>query len=512
VATSREVNHLLSFDGGLNTVDPPSELRDNELVECNNFFVGLQGQLTKRFGLMKLGTLLNTSNPYGFMGLDHSNGRLVMASVGIAGIRKMQYPTFVDTAITGSPGGEIPRWYLWVNNTGYLGYVGTPGIRPLPGAGTVVGANIANSPSSSVAAYHKGRLFTNVYNNPGRLFFSDPLDPTVGTFTFQVTNFLNVDITDTEEISAIVPLGDLLIIFKWNSIWTLYVQGTSPADWVLRRVSNRIGCAQAVFGHKTALVYNNEIYFIDKLRGIFKTNGSSVLELSRKVWRIPEGIFGLSGAGTIFSLAVWGNYLLVTVKDRLSPLPPSRAMFAYNMVNEAWSSWDFLDDVFDDFTVVPSSTSNPGPSYLLATILNEVYIASPEFDQEYYDEVVALGLNSFADGFAYSVPGTGAAYTSSFQTKEFTSSIDAFLRLKWVGLEYIARGSPSFKIVREGVQSAATTPGFHATLRKGYKIPGYDRAHTIALRSEHALTSPYEFYRANLHLVGKRPIVTSGAP
>lgn len=504
-----EVSKELRFNGGLNTVDPPSEIADNELTMCDNFFIGDHGQLIKRGGFIKGTTLTSFSSPYTIYGLNYTQGNAIVGAQGsLNSLYKVDYPAVsTPVAITSLPGGEVPFWMLWIKGTMYFGFISTPGVRSMAGSATVMGANIANSTGGYTAVFHKSRIFTTDFGNPGRLSFSDPNAPA----SWQVTNTIDVGVDEKEHITALVTLGDLLLIFKWNSIWALYVQGTSPADWVLRRISNKLGCINESYGKKCTAVLNNEVYFICPGKGIYKTNGSSFIELSRKIWNFPQGIF--VNVPSYFALASYRNYLIFFIYNPNVTYGPKWVMFFYNINNSAWSTWSvprFVGTTFNDIKVVPNSTSSQSHELILATEGNQLYSLDWQEDPYYYNDLVSLGYSPFTDGFALNTPGT--AYTAEFRTKEFMSIPDGFLRSKWTGLEYKAYASPTFSYLRDTAASSGIIPGFNATNRKGYKISGAGRGRSIQLVGSHSASNPFEFNRAVLHLAGKVPILSSGTP
>jgi hypothetical protein len=493
----------LRFDGGLNITTPPTELSDKELVTCENFLIDRDGQLRKRAGFFRNNTAMgNPAYPKWFLGYDHNVFRYLVREYGTTNIWNIsqgnQY--FVTGTIT-----QHAVWSLWINGTMYIGFNGNMGIRTLGGTSNapVIGAStITNSPQSNVATWHKSRIFTDVLGVPGRIAFSDPNAPG----TWQTTSTIDVGVNDKDIITALVSLGDLLLIFKRSSVWTLYVQGGSPADWVVRRIHETLGCVQTI-GTLPYITVGNECYFISP-NGIFKTNGASFVNIGEKIWPINDEVYNSNTITSFFRITRWNNFLLFVING--FGLTQTGKNLVYNLENKAWSSWTFLGGIFEDLFSYPASASSVPTLY--GTKGDSIYYTNNNA-AGYYDTYLGMGLNTYSDGLAYNVLGTGSAYTSTFQTKEFMGGIDRFLRLKWVGAEYISRTpGPSLSIVSDGVAGPSRIPGFHATLRKGYKIPGAGRHHTVALKCTHALTSPFEFYRSALHLTPKVPILASGTP
>lgn len=508
-----EATRELNFLGGLNRITPPQLLKDNELTVCDNFWYP-KGILTKRPGLFKFNTAeLSPAPTDGILILGFADGFYFIRGKNSNANYRVAATTGVVTTLTNADAVSL-TWVQYINGTIYAGTT-TGGIRTISGT-TITTPAIVNTPNSNTSAWHKSRIFSDVSGTPGRIAFSGPVAP--GSWAATPTAALDsgtidVGVEDEESITGLVSLGDLLLIFKVNSTWVMYTNGLS-ADWVLRKIGS-IGAAPS-YGNASTYYYNGEVYFVSRI-GIYKTNGNSFINISEKVWGATENNFALypaHGQGQ-WRITRFVEHLIITGHFELylnAGLATGYA-YTYNLNTGAWTTWSFLGSTipFDDVLGLPSGT-NTSEYTLIASNGNNLYITT-DASLDNYDELLAgSNFNVFADTYQYQTAGTGIAYTSTFQSKEFANGVDEFLRMKWLGLEYAAYGSPSFSLINDGVEGSAVTPGFHSTLRKGYKMPGSGRRHSVRLKSSHALTSPYEFYRANLHFTGKIPLVASGTP
>lgn len=516
VRTLRYTQRALNFSGGLNSQIPPTEIADNELVSCNNFWYP-SGILSKRPGFFKVCTFVtgaSTTQPKVVVGFDpirkeYLVGQYQTGSLWAVSIYSGAAPTFV--AVSGP--ASRPFWSLFINGTVYVGYYAgaSSGIRTYI-AGVISGAYIANSPSSKVAAWHKSRIFADVTATAGRIAFSDPNAPA----TWQAASTIDIGVDDREQITALISIGDLLLIFKNTSVWSLFVQGSSPADWVVRKISNSVGCVNSDIG-TPAIAYNGYAYFISRL-GLFRTNGSSFENLSNNVW-VPENPAYDNLVGGVHTLTRFGEHLILagtnTTLDAAG-VSASPYNYIYNLNTKAWSTWSFLGGLFDSvYATFPYDQGGTGDlirTQLLGFQGNSAYFT--DFNAVYnYDALLATGVNSYSDGFQWPTAGTGAAFTSQFTSKEFSSFNDWYWRNRWNSLEYTARTpGPTFNMIGDGSARASQTPGFHATLRKGYKITGAGRCRLFQLSCSHALTSPFEFYRGETHFTLKTHISASGTP
>jgi hypothetical protein len=502
----------LKLNGGLNLMTPPSEIGDNELTVCNNFWYP-KGVLTKRPGFFKVNTSDMSSSRLAILGYNAQEGKFVYSAMGGAAL--WQSPSVTHPAAVSGTVTQNARWIQHVKGIQYIGFEGNMGIRRLI-TNVLDAAAITNSPGSRVHAWHKNRLFTDVLGETGRIMWSDPPGLVIsGALTWSAANTWDVGVEDKEEISAIVSLGDLLVIFKLTSTWVLYVQGDSPANWVLRKISNSVGCAPSN-GAEPWHSHNGEIYFISKT-GLYKTNGQSFVNLSENIWEAESNVYviGSGGSSAMWRVTRWNDHLIIVGSwdTQVAEFGVVGYTYLYNLLTHAWSKWSFLgsergfDDVFVNYAPASGSTTE-----VLATLGNDIYYAS-DLTRDNYDFFLSdFTFNTYADGFLVNTVGTGSAYTASFASKKFTVELDKFLRLKWAGLEYVSRGDPGFQWSTDGVSGPVYTPGYAYPSIKGYKIPGPGRCRAFYLEGSHALTSPYEFYRGNLHLTGKVPLVASGTP
>lgn len=493
-----EVAHILNLNGGLNLVDPPAEIQDSELLQADNMWY-LDGKLCKRPGFKKLNSSNLGASGLFILGYDPNTARHVI------GQRNGNLLKFIDTSdgTVGTATGTITdqsRWLVHVAGTTYIGFKDTMGVRILSGSAIAASA-IVNSPvGSAMAVYHKGRIFSDVFATRGRIAFSDPISPTAPIATWQTTNIINLNVENLDLITGFASLGDLLLIFFTNSVWVLYVQGTSPADWVARKISNGLGAAPSVAGAGVC-VYGNEVFFISK-NGVYKTNSSSFVNLATKIWDPLSGISALNYAIATnghWRITVWnGNLVVVGVTGF------GTYNYIYNIALSAWTSWNFdpigggtkFEDAFGELNV---GGNIPG----LMTLQGERAYFVTDSDVSNYDSALSGGVNTFTDGLLIATNGAGAAYTAQFKTKEFQTELDRFIRCKWVGLEYKAYASPIFSWFRDNVPVSSFTPGFNSTRCKGYKIPGTGRCRSFALTGLSSANSPWELDRIALHIVGK---------
>ena len=108
--------------------------------------------------------------------------------------------------------------------------------------------NDAPSAKAWIGALHKNRLWLAAdSDNPTRLYFSKARASAAGVEAeyWPVTNFLDIDLDDGDKITALLPLGDVLLVFGNESVF--YVTGDSDFSFFPRRsnATRTVPCALA---------------------------------------------------------------------------------------------------------------------------------------------------------------------------------------------------------------------------------------------------------------------------
>lgn len=175
------------------------------------------------------------------------------------------------TAATGPAGSVIAEaGCLPTNNFGwtetYLDYEG--GSVP----GVVNGQTIA---------YHYGQLFVGntIEGSPtperyrSRLRWSHPGDPE----RWREDDYIDIDVgKNGDQITALVPYRDHLLIFKNNSVHALY--GDSPETFTVVNLSNDFGCLE----QEGVVATPFGVFFFDQNSGVWQWDGA------RFVWRFEN--------------------------------------------------------------------------------------------------------------------------------------------------------------------------------------------------------------------------------
>jgi hypothetical protein len=130
-------------------------------------------------------------------------------------------------------------------------------------------------------AYHYGQLFVGntIEGDPtpvrykSRLRWSHPGDPE----RWREDDWIDIDVgKDGDQITALVPYRDHLLIFKNNSVHALY--GDSPETFTVVNLSNDFGCLE----QEAVVATPFGVFFFDQNSGVWQWDGA------RFVWRFEN--------------------------------------------------------------------------------------------------------------------------------------------------------------------------------------------------------------------------------
>lgn len=161
--------------------------------------------------------------------------------------------SFNDTTVATS--GNMPKAKLIAAHAGYLWVAGTT--------------------ESSVA--HPSRVrwsWANTFDNSGENWRTD--------------DYIDVDPgVDSDEITAIVPYGDQLVVFKRNSVYAIY--GYSAESFSVVNVSNTVGAVS----QDAVVATPSGLFFFDESTGLNVYKGKQVSWAFEQIWpALREGAIG----------------------------------------------------------------------------------------------------------------------------------------------------------------------------------------------------------------------------
>lgn len=335
------------FAGGINRYSDISAIADDEMTDCVNFDIDLDGSLKSRppwhllYGAQFTNTVGGSSPPNDF--------QLIMLTGTYESIRFIIF----QSNHTGTGGAYI--YYLDGPNAGTIALIATgaystatrynndvyltpdvDGVNSL-GTGkkyvldTGIVSDILNMPRGYSSAVYKDRLWVSGRRstpNNSRLFFSD-----LANFTsWPGSNFFDINPGDGDAMQDLIVYQDNLMLFKDGATYVLsYDQG--PAQAVLQLVNGDVG----VMGPRCLVAYENSI-FVLKYNQVFEMVNYDFTRVSVKVPFEYDNTSSTGIDGQSWRYAIWmkqcGDRLVVRFYNRL---------YVYHLRLRAWTRWESAD-------------------------------------------------------------------------------------------------------------------------------------------------------------------------
>lgn len=325
-----EVLRLGPFTGGLNIGSEPVLVQDNELINCLNFELDIDGSLISRPAIQ-----------VAFQGADNQR-LLIFGSVVFSGVLYLfatrNGSTFVSsnggsswTALAPGGGARECKTMEVYNNTVWM--PATPGsanggISWTPGGGAVAQASM---PRAEKCIIHKNRLYlcpgNTATTNASRLYFSQSADPS----NWPGSNFIDVQPGDGDTLNNVIVYQDNLLLFKGESTHVL-AYDLDPVDAVLREINPVVGSD----GSLGVVQYENTVYALhrNKVYEIINFN-FSLLNV-----KVPFVFDNSLPTGTT---ARYENQHLSTLGERLIVRYYNRT-YSYHLRTKTWGEWAKTDD------------------------------------------------------------------------------------------------------------------------------------------------------------------------
>lgn len=277
-----QVQNLRDFTGGLNLRSDVFQLDENESPDLLNVDVDPRGGFHQRWGTSVFAsTAFSTAavSTYEFATttglrhvLVHAGGSIHSSSGGAFTARGSRsgvcrFASFKDRAYAVNGAQNALRWdgaaaaSVADANASWNDNLETP---------TAATAN-GHMPRGKVIAAHGGHMW--VANTteggksyPNRVRFSHPNFPE----DWRSYDFFDVDPgVDGDEITALVPFADRLLVFKKRSVFAIY--GTDPETWQVFPVSREMGA----ISQEACVGTDLGVYFWSWPEGVFLYDGKS---------------------------------------------------------------------------------------------------------------------------------------------------------------------------------------------------------------------------------------------
>lgn len=250
VANKKAVVTFKDFTGGLNLSAQRQDLKFNESPDCLDVDFDKRGGFTLRRGYKNV--VLDSVMNGGYLIGSYSFGTDLLAGISTAG-RLWTWDgataTHVVTAVTDTPSTATVRMVPWTTKLYFAncGNAGSLVMRTWDGAAWATLGTTANNnytapvggmaPLARVITDHGGFMWwgdttESATRHRSRIRFSHYLQPG----DWADADYYDIDPDDqTDQITALVPFRNMLLVFKKRSVWGVY--GTSRDDFVVERIS-----------------------------------------------------------------------------------------------------------------------------------------------------------------------------------------------------------------------------------------------------------------------------------
>jgi hypothetical protein len=330
MADGTQILRLGPFSGGLNIGSDPVLIGDNELIDCLNLELDIDGSLVSRPAIQ-----------VAFQGATNQR-LLIFGSVVFSGTLYLfatrAGSTFVSSNAGSSwtalaPGGlarecktmEVYNNTVWMPAT--VNSVGS-GMSWTPGGGAVA---VAAMPKTEKCVVHKNRLYcvpgADATTNASRLTFSQSADFT----TWPGTSFIDVQPGDGDTLNNLVVYQDNLLLFKGESTHVL-AYDLDPTDAILREINPVVGST----GSLGVVQYENTVYSMHRNK-IYEIINFNFALLNVKVPLVFDNALP-TGTTTRYEpqhLSTLGERLIVRYYNRT---------YSFQLRTRTWGEWSQTDN------------------------------------------------------------------------------------------------------------------------------------------------------------------------
>lgn len=467
---------LKDFKGWNSATVWGSTIEDNELADATNVFITERNTIRRRRGF---------SNP----------GNIGTVALGARSMLKYQTPN-IDVIIMGHSAGTAlvartgglntnngtltnTSCVVQFNDIAYIFSPTTNQMATVTSAGTFT-LSVANV-FATTALVHKRRIFTanNLSaTNVSQIRYSEVYD--IGSFTgapgWPTLNTIEVNTGDGDSINTIVELNDALIIFKTNSTWVLYTDG-SPSSWSLKRLHTSIGCAY----RDSAIVIKGLLYF-QASNAVYRTDGTSFDEISRSISNVVALFSPISASLINDGSAIYWDGLYI-----INPIPESQVLYVFNTINETWTRWS-TPVAFARFVSYEESAfyEMMAPRYRVSGTGVELWDTS--IVASYTDEGVDYESSVTFKPLSFDTPNKWKRILSVDVELEAGASSTT--------VEYTAWGEPNdiIKNVIQTISPKVTSSGLH-------RFPGVGRCRACRVKLESLSQSSVEIMSLSFNLL-----------
>lgn len=355
MVASREVHYWKDFSGGLNLTNQTQNLEENESPDTLNMDFGLRGGVVLRGGFrtQKTDAELASARFLGQGDIPSGSNRLFIQTL-TSQLYSWDGSTLTDTSYELSDDDTERVRMAVFNNYGYFANGRSGGViemrswngttfRTLPNAFNDTYASPAaqgagNMPKGRYIVEHMGFIWVadtveSAVRYPGRVRFSHEQNPE----NFATADWFNVG-DPGDPITSLVPFGDMLMVFKRDSVWAIY--GYDKDSWVLERITDASGTCTC-----GAIAVNSGVaYWFSTDGQLMAFNGRSVAVLSEPIrWWSDTGKIKHGGSHRL----MWSDGRLWMSLEAGSSQPVTRWLFVWDPSTKTFTRYDrVVTDLF----------------------------------------------------------------------------------------------------------------------------------------------------------------------
>ena len=295
-----QLHTLRDFTGGLNLLADTFRLQDNESPDLLNVDIDRRGGFQVRRGVYPFSATALSAAPNAIWTYNDTGTVYTMAQVG-TGVRYSTGGawTTLTRLVGATPTDDLGTadgtdvCATTINNICYWARGDRNIVKWDGGANaTVLTSNFndtitptsGNIPRANHMAVHSGYLWVagtwesgTYYPNRVRWSWANTFDNSVENW--RTDDYIDIDDgKDSDYITAIIPYGDQLIVFKRDSVYAVY--GYSGESFSVVNVSNTVGAVS----HQGAIATPAGLFFFDHQTGLNVYNGSSVSWMFEQIW------------------------------------------------------------------------------------------------------------------------------------------------------------------------------------------------------------------------------------
>ena len=291
ISTKRtQLYNLRDFTGGLNLQADTFRLRENESPDMMNVDVDRRGGFQVRRGVAPYTTSTLIGDPSTLWVYNDEGTERIMAQV----TNKVYTSTGstwseVGTNLAVSGGNVCPvvvnGYNYWVRgNNAVVRFDGSTATTMTANFNDTTTPTSGNVPRAEHMAVHAGFMWvantwesgTN-YKNRIRWSWANVSNNSVENW--RSDEYIDIDEgKDGDQITAIIPFGDQLVVFKRDSVYAVF--GYSTDSFQVVNISNTHGAVS----HEAALATPSGLYFFDHSVGLCRYNGKSVEWVFESIW------------------------------------------------------------------------------------------------------------------------------------------------------------------------------------------------------------------------------------